>query len=183
MKRDGIALLLLVFIVACLNDGMSAFVAAAVKVIGCYIAIVVALHVLRDAIIKKPSNKEKINNVINAVERREKFSPNTISYRTTSNRLEAQYGISEPCLDHIQNAQLFAIKIRALAPTFVGEFPAYLYLISEKKALYELVKKHGSTYTSLLPKPTVTKDEILRPLEANEIVAFHQFCKEHTRVS
>jgi hypothetical protein len=38
---------------------------------------------------------------------------------------------------------------------------------------------YGPKYSSILPKPIVSTEEILRPLEEHEVIPFHDFCKRN----
>lgn len=120
----------------------------------------------------------KVGKVIDVATRRERFTYNNIPTKVLRTVETVEGELGQRFLTTTQNMLLFAKEINAISADYNGDVPQHLAFVFEKKALYELERKYGHGYSSLLPKPTISKEELLRPLGDVEVLRFHNFCKE-----
>jgi hypothetical protein len=125
------------------------------------------------------SEKKKFGQIIDAVYVKRPMTHNNVSALTHWAIGDAKILAGDNCLAPIQNMRMFAIRIGAIRRDYNNELPDHLCFVAEIKALYELHRMYGPKYSSILPKPIVSTEEILRPLEEHEVIPFHDFCKRN----
>ena len=179
MKREGIIFIALTFIIALTSCGIGKWFEVVFACFGIYISLIAALSVL-EKLLKPKKSKKIVNKIIDVISIRKPVTYENISdsnYRVENKAIKA---MDHDYLTITQNHRLFAQKTNIIDKNFKGPMPQHLSFLTSKKMCYELRRKYGPNITTLLPQPTLSKVDILRELEEDEVLDFHNFCKEHS---
>ena len=77
----------------------------------------------------------------------------------------------------VHDQELTLAKKLAALPTTATKLPDNMLYLAARKALFEMEKKRGTLPASAVGyKPHATKEEIMRPLTAEEVQFFKEFC-------
>ena len=177
MKRDGILFIIIIGLIIIAHNGFLGLFSLLFGTIGLYVSTIILLKVLSGFF--GDAKKEKFTKIIDLVELRKPITYDTFSIGTRIAELQAFNDIGESYLSITQNHRLFAAYIGAIPASYTAPMPDHLAFVSSKKILYELRRKHGESYSANLPKPSLTKADVLRRLEEGEVLAFHEFCRKN----
>lgn len=177
MKRDGILFIIVTGLLVVAHSGFLGLFCLLFGIIGLYISTIILLRVISGFF--SGTKKEAVAKVIDVVELKKPIDYDAFSIGTKIAELQAFNDVGENYLSIKQNHRLFAKHIGAIPMDFSATMPSHLTFVSSKKILYELRRKYGESYTANLPKPSLTKNDVLRPLEEGEVLTFHEFCRKN----
>ncbi len=178
LGRDGIFLIFVTMAVAMVSHAFWIWLSSILYILGYYIGILVILEVIKRVASGKVKNvaQEASDKLIQ--KKKLEVASLTRGLRKLSHREDEKF---EKCgLDDRMTHIVFAKGIGAIPANFVGEIPDYLYFIIDKKIMYEVQRKYSTLETNgFRSDPALSREELYRVLEAHEVVAFHDFCKQN----